>query len=189
MTAQIYTKAGDYGKTDLLSKKSLSKTDLVFEVLGTLDELSGFLGFLHLSKLTDVQKIVLEIQGNLLEIGSFIAGKKMTREDAKYWQENVNRLEKIIDAYDAKNTSLTTFIVPGGCAESGYLHVARSVCRRLERIFVRYFNLHKSPEMKIIESYLNRLSDLLFVLARYVNKKRGYKDITWKPKNTQKPLK
>ena len=180
MKPNIYTGVGDKGNSNLIVKKSLSKSDLVFEVLGTLDELSAFLGFLHLSKISELSKIAIDIQSDLLSIGSFVAGAKLGKNEYDYWIKKVTLTEQRIDYFESKNTVIKNFIIPGGCIESNYLHISRAVSRRLERVFIRYLNLSKRTDIKIIEPYLNRLSDLLFSMSRYSNKKRGYKDYIWK---------
>ncbi len=182
MATKIYTKQGDKGASGLTkNNKKISKTDVVFEVLGTLDELSASLGFLHASKLTEIKTLVLEIQSDLFLIGSYVAGNKITGEMAEAWQKKITKTEQKIDYYEKKNSPLQNFILPGGSLESSYLHLSRAISRRLERIFVRYHNTGRRSDLKVIEEYLNRLSDLLFVMARYSNKKRGTPDLIWKP--------
>lgn len=177
----IYTKAGDKGKSYIAKNKTaLSKSSAVFSVLGTLDELSSTLGFLHTSKIPEIKKITISVQGDLLAIGSIVAGKTLTQDFSKYFYSKITEFENTINIYTQKLPLLKSFIIPGGCVESSYLHLARVVCRRLERIFVKYIHESRRKDLDILERYLNRLSDLLFVMARYTNKKRKYKDIVWK---------
>jgi len=181
MATKIYTKQGDRGASGLPKSKKISKTDLVFEVLGTLDELSASLGFLHSSKISEIKTLALEIQSDLFLIGSFVAGNKIDRGIEIAWNKKIKTFEEKIDFYGSKTSPLKNFILPGGSMESSYLHVSRSLTRRLERIFVRYLNFSKRRDLEVLETYLNRLSDLLFSAARFSNKKRGTPDLIWKP--------
>ncbi|NMB91539.1 cob(I)yrinic acid a,c-diamide adenosyltransferase [candidate division WWE3 bacterium] len=179
---KVYTKQGDNGFT-LLPKisKKISKSDLVFEVLGTFDELGVCLGFLHTARLNDVKKVSIEVQKDLLSLGSLIISQgKISDATRKNWEKRVKELEEVIDYFQAKTDSIQSFILPGGCRESAFLHLSRVTCRRLERLVVRY--IKKKKDMVFVVKYLNRLSDLLFVMARYVNKKLGFKDLIWENK-------
>jgi cob(I)alamin adenosyltransferase len=176
----LYTRQGDKGSSRLAQqKKPISKAAGIFDVLGTTDELSSTLGFLHLSKLSEVRKLVLALQEDLFTLGSILAGKPMTTQLKLYWEIRTTDFEKIITNLNEKMSPLSNFILPGGCIESCYLHMARVVCRRLERVFVKYSTENNRRDLGSIEPYLNRLSDLLFCLARYANKTRKFKDIVW----------
>ena len=181
---KIYTKKGDSGLSFLPKmNKKVSKSNLIFEVLGTFDELEVCLGFLHSARLGDIRKVAVEIQNDLLSLGTILsAGGKISEEKIEFWENRVKELEEIVDYFEEKNDPLETFILPGGCRESGFLHLGRVTCRKLERITVAYLKGEKD-KMFIIK-YLNRLSDLLFVMARYSNKKLGFKDIIWKNKES-----
>lgn len=178
---KIYTKTGDNRESSLLYGQRISKTDLVFDVLGELDELSASLGFVHIFRNKKIVEIVMKVQRELFEIGSIISTKKSQKEILKNWENKVVDLEKEIDYFDSKNDPLHKFILPGGSRLSAHLHLARVICRRLERDFL-YFSEKKgkNTEYKFILIYLNRLSDLLFVMARFSNKKLGIKDVPWK---------
>jgi len=177
----VYTRFGDNGKSSIdRNKNAMDKSSSVFEVLGTLDELTSTLGFLHLSKISDIKKITINIQGDLITLGSIIIGKPFTNELKNACEKKITNFEKLIDIYTAKLPLLKSFILPGGCIESNYLHLSRVVCRRLERVFVKYLRESRRKDLEIISKYFNRLSDLLFVLARYANKKRNYGDTVWK---------
>jgi cob(I)alamin adenosyltransferase len=176
----LYTKTGDQGKSAINNKKQLDKSSVVFDVLGTLDELSSTLGFLHLSTISDIKNIIVNIQNDLLIIGSVIAGRAFTGDLKKSCEKKVFDFERTIDTFTAKLPLLKTFILPGGCIESNYLHLSRVVCRRLERVLVRFIRETGRKDLDVIEKYFNRLSDLLYVMARYSNKKRKFKDIVWK---------
>jgi cob(I)alamin adenosyltransferase len=175
----IYTKTGDGGETSLLGGVRKKKSETVFEVLGTLDELSSLLGFLHLTKIPHISKTIYAIQIDLLTIGSFVAGRKWDKNVQKIFEDKVVLLEKDIDQYDKPNKPLRNFLISGGCMEFCYLHFARAICRRLERRFVDYLKKSGPTNFAVFEKYFNRLADLLFVMARYANAKKGIKDIVW----------
>lgn len=179
---KIYTKKGDSGFSfSPKMNKRLSKSDNFFEVLGTFDELEVCLGFLHSARLDDVRKVAIEVQNDLLSLGTvFSSKKKINDTTVEFWDNRVKELEEVVDYFESKNEPLEKFILPGGCRESGFLHLSRVTCRRLERITVSYLKGQK--DRMFIIKYLNRLSDLLFVMARYSNKKLGFKDIVWENK-------
>ena len=179
---KIYTKKGDLGFTFLPKmRKKLSKTEFIFEILGTFDELEVCLGFLHSAKLSEVRKIAVEVQKDLLSLGSIISSKeKVSRDIKEEWEKRIKELEEVIDYFEAKNDPLKNFILPGGSRESSFLHLARVTCRKLERMVFQY--LRKNKDKVFIGNYLNRLSDLLFVMARYSNKRLGFEDKIWKNK-------
>jgi len=176
---RLYTKKGDLGFTFLPKvNRKLLKSDLVFEVLGTFDELGVCLGFLHSARLNDVKKVAIEVQKDLLSLGSLIISQdKISDEKIKIWEKRIKELEEVIDYFETKNEPLKSFILPGGCRESSFLHLSRVTCRRLERLVVTY--VRRRDDKFFIVKYLNRLSDLLFSMARYINKKLGFKDMIW----------
>ncbi len=178
MQPKIYTKTGDDGKSKTITGKRLPKSDLQFEVLGTIDELNATLGILHLSKKKSVRKLVIDIQNNIFNIGAYLAGSTITAKDRLWLLSVIESMEKNIDNIESKNKPLKYFILPGGSFESSYFHLARTICRRSERILVLIILKHKIPEGVLIQNFLNRLSDYLFVLARYYNN-QGNKDIIW----------
>jgi cob(I)alamin adenosyltransferase len=175
----IYTKVGDSGKTTLINGHIFSKTAKVFEVLGTLDELNASLGILHSYKKPELTKIIQSLQADLFTVGAFFAGKKYLKEDETYVKKRIKEIEMSIDKIEKLNTPLKNFILPGGKPEASYLHLARAIARRLERVYLSYSIVPNAVVIPIIETYFNRLSDYLFVLARYYNQK-GKKDIVWK---------
>lgn len=181
---KIYTGKGDFGLTFLQKmNKRISKTELVFEVLGTFDELGVTLGFLHSARLVDIRKTAIEVQKDLLSLGALVSsGDKVSQELNNKWEKRVKELEEVIDYFETKNDPLENFILPGGCRESSFLHLARVTCRRLERLTFSY--LKKEKDKVFIGKYLNRLADLLFVMARYANKKLGFKDVIWNNKES-----
>lgn len=167
----IYTKTGDDGTTSLYGNQRGSKSDPVFDVLGTLDELNSCLGFLHIYKNDEIVNLVKNIQRDLLLLGSYISGYS---DDLSVWSTKCLLLEENIDKYQERLEELRNFILPGGSMFSSYLNLSRAVCRRLERSLVKY---HSNKEYL---TYVNRLSDLLFVLARYINKLEEMPDSIWK---------
>ncbi len=155
----IYTRTGDGGTTGLFGKTRVSKGDIRIEACGTIDELTSYLGLI-VSKITKNKKeasLLAGIQKDLYQIMAAIAGAKV---DIVYLQERVNIFERSIDFYSSKLPKLNSFILPGGGEISSFLQISRTICRRAERCAVTC----KSPEP--ILKYLNRLSDLLFILAR-----------------------
>lgn len=173
----IYTKIGDNGDTGLYeNEKRFRKSNLIFDVLGTIDELNATLGFLHTSRIKEVTVVIYEVQRDLFSMGAAIAGKDF---NGKYWDEKIEMLEKHIDFLDSKNEPLKKFILPGGSLPSSQLHIARAVCRRLERLLVTYIEENSKKDLEIFQKYINRLSDLLFVLSRFANKTLGVKDLVW----------
>lgn len=175
---QIYTKTGDNGTTGLLNGKRYKKDELVFDVLGTLDELSSVLGYLHLSRKKKLISLVVSFQSDLLEIGSFVSCKEITAADIAKFEDKIKYLESQIDEFDAKNIPLHNFILTGGSEISIHLHHARAVCRRAERLMVALNITVSKDKFAVFVRYLNRLSDFLFVLARYYNNK-GKSDVIW----------
>lgn len=179
---KIYTKTGDIGETSLFGGQRVWKNDLRVDTYGTVDELNALLGFaLSQLKNIEVSDLVKEIQNDLFTIGSDLA-TPLDKDDSKYpvprvEEKLIENLEKKIDYFDGQNPPLKEFILPGGTAGSSLLHYARTVCRRAERKVVA---LSKDVEIGgQIVVYLNRLSDLLFVLARYENYSTGTSDIKW----------
>lgn len=183
MMTKIYTRHGDQGFTSLIypSKPSLSsqpslvrKNDLRIEVLGHLDELNASLGLAN-SFLTDTElkKILNDLQTKLFEMGSELAGflTYQIRESA------TKKLEQAIDFFEEELEPLQNFIYPEGTPAAAFLHLARAVCRRTERCLVALSQKEKlNPELL---KFINRLSDLLFVLARVINKRAKVKEFTW----------
>ncbi|MBI1937358.1 MAG: cob(I)yrinic acid a,c-diamide adenosyltransferase [Ignavibacteriales bacterium] len=179
---KIYTKTGDEGKTSLFGGKRVWKDDLRLHAYGTIDELNSVLGIASGEiKSEELREIIGSIQNDLFTLGSDLAtplGKDTKDFAIPRVDENfIFRLEKFIDNYDNRLPELKNFILPGGTKGASYLHFARTICRRAERETVA---LGKSVDIgdKIV-IYLNRLSDLLFVLARYDNSRNGTPDIHW----------
>jgi len=178
---KIYTKTGDAGETGLPGGARVPKDAVVTEVCGNVDELNTVLG---LSRATgvpdDVDQLLDRIQSQLFDLGAEVARLGAASDSAcRINAADVQRLEQAIDQFDAELPSLRNFILPGGTQEAAHLHFARAVCRRTERSFVRV--LREAPELSPqILIYLNRLSDLLFVLARLANVRAGRTETIWR---------
>jgi cob(I)alamin adenosyltransferase len=172
----IYTKKGDKGKTGLyyLPKgKLISKDSLIIEAIGSIDEVNSWLGLVaccrHKSK---DRNLVIGIQKDLMTINSILAGSKLSFPKTK-----TEFLEKEIVKLEAKLPSLKNFIIPTGGLAASYLHLARAVVRRAERQIIK---LGKTKKLNpAILSYINRLSDLIFLLARKKNLNEGYREESW----------
>jgi cob(I)alamin adenosyltransferase len=179
---KIYTKTGDKGETSLFGGKRVWKDDLRISAYGTVDELNAVLG-VAISELMNKELIVViqSIQNDLFTVGSDLASP-LDKENKNFVIPRVDaniimQLEVLIDKYDSQLPELKNFILPGGLKGSAIIHHARTVCRRAEREVVA---LSKVDEINHeIEVYLNRLSDLLFVLARFENFSNNSADIAW----------
>lgn len=175
----IYTKKGDEGLTDILGGR-VSKNSLRIDVIGSLDELNSFIG-LAASVLSDdcsdIVDILQDIQHDLFDAGADVANN-LNRE-FKITSEETSRLEKYIDSFDKELEPIKFFILPGGTEGAAHLHVARSVCRRVEREVVDY-TIAEASRYGEIRRYCNRLSDLLFTLARVVNARSGVSDTKYR---------
>ncbi|MBU1992152.1 MAG: cob(I)yrinic acid a,c-diamide adenosyltransferase [Patescibacteria group bacterium] len=165
---KIYTKAGDDGETSLCSGEKVRKNDPRVRACGAVDELNCVLGeCLALNKDEEIGGMLVQIQRDLFVIGSHLAEAKIDEEF------DTEVLEEAIDLMEEELPELKDFILPGGFPLAAKIHTARAVCRRAER---EVCNLATTSE---ISQYLNRLSDLLFVLARYTNMKCGNADLKW----------
>jgi len=176
----IYTKTGDKGITSLFSGERVSKSEQIFEILGSLDELNSNLGFSSGVKDKKASGILISIQNDLFYIGSLICNTKAKSVDFEELDKKTLDIEKYIDEIDSKLPKLVNFILPSGIDDAVKTHIARAVCRRVERLLVGYIKAGKSKRFESIAKYLNRLSDLLFILARYINFKSKRSEIIWK---------
>lgn len=172
---KIYTRKGDSGFTSL-GDRSISKDDLLIEAIGTVDELNSVLGFIVSQKVqtAEIEATLTQIQHDLFDLGAELH----VPERITINTEKVSELEKILDKWNATLPPLQEFVLPRGNPKAAACHIARTVCRRAERCMVR---LHRqvtlaNPEML---RYLNRLSDVLFVMARMLAKETGEKEILW----------
>lgn len=180
---KIYTKTGDKGKTSLLGGTRVSKSHERINAYGTIDELNSFLGLVSdLDPEKPRVKLIRNIQSRLFTIGSSLAAETDRAKDFKpdLEENDITELEKAIDSMNVSLPKMKNFIIPGGNQLISSTHIARTVCRRAERLIIK---LSESEDIEeIIIKYLNRLSDYLFVLAR----KQGYdlkvEEIPWRPK-------
>lgn len=168
---KVYTKKGDKGFSSILGGEKSSKSDVVFEVLGSIDELNACLGVVvSFCNNNSVKNVIKKIQNDLFVLGSDVASVNNTKEAfPKIAEKHVVSVEKVIDAVLSGLSVQKNFIIPGGSSSSSFLHLSRSICRRLERRFVDFSKVEKSLN-PVCLSYVNRLSDLFFVLAREENK-------------------
>jgi len=180
---KVYTKTGDQGTTALLGGARVPKSDLRIDAYGTIDELNSFLGLLRDQKINENRTDFLkDIQDRLFTIGADLAtapGKdKVKKPDLL--QEDVELLEHEIDLMESELPMLTAFILPGGHQSVSFCHVARTVCRRGERIVVALASTE--PVSELVIQYLNRLSDYLFVLGRKMAQELDVEEVTWAPR-------
>ena len=173
----IYTKTGDHGETGLFGNQRVAKDDLRIEAYGTVDELNSVLGLLRAEgPPPEIDAWLQEIQSTLFEVGADLATPGGTASLARV-RPGTEALERWIDGMTALLPELRTFILPAGHRESALGHLARTVCRRSERVFWCLRRRDDVPEA--IGVYLNRLSDFLFVLARDANRRRGVAEVPW----------
>lgn len=178
---KIYTRRGDRGKTGLVGKRQVDKDSPRIEAYGTVDETNAVLGVVALTVISArVKDTVRSLQNDLFAVGADLANVS-PEADLRIRQTHWQRLEEWIDGYQKSLTELRNFILPGGSSGAAQLHLARTVCRRAERLLVRAMKTDQgiNPELLV---YLNRLSDLLFVLARYENMEAGGTEEIWSGK-------
>jgi cob(I)alamin adenosyltransferase len=185
MSSKIYTKTGDKGTTSLIGGTKVPKSHLRIEAYGTVDELNSYIGLCRdLLEDANSREILREIQDRLFTIGSSLAcdpvkEPKMKIPDLK--EEDVVLLEKEMDKMNESIQAMRNFILPGGHVTISQLHIARCVCRRAERTCVR-LELEGEAVEQVVMKYLNRLSDYLFVLARYSGWQLKADEVPWKPR-------
>lgn len=179
--AKIHTKGGDDGTTALGGGRRVSKDALRVEVYGTLDELNSFIGnALSCGVDAALAEPLEHIQNDLFYLGAGLSTSEQQRtdsEDTRIERRHIDFLERLIDRLSERLEPLRSFILPGGSESASRLHTARAVCRRAERLVVRL--RHSEPIPPSVVAYLNRLSDALFVMARYENKRLGIPDSRW----------
>lgn len=180
---KIYTKTGDSGITSLLGGIRVPKSDLRIDAYGTIDELNSYMGLVRDQAVnTKRSELLKEIQDRLFTIGADLAtapGKEMVKKPDLH-QKDITLLENEMDLMEETLPALTAFILPGGHQSVSFCHLARTVCRRAERITVELASYEKVSDLVI--QYLNRLSDFLFVLGRTMSQELGSEEITWKPR-------
>jgi cob(I)alamin adenosyltransferase len=172
---KIYTRTGDTGQTALFGGKRVGKDDALIEAYGTVDELNSFVGLARAAwPESPVDGELERIQNDLFDVGAQLAAPgqaRFTGADPK----RIDDLERAIDLAEKELAPLTNFILPGGSLAAAQLHVARTVCRRAERLVVSLGA--EAPAGTVV--YLNRLSDFLFVAARFVNARLATSDVIW----------
>ncbi|MED3623735.1 cob(I)yrinic acid a,c-diamide adenosyltransferase [Neobacillus thermocopriae] len=178
---KIYTKTGDKGTTSLIYGERVAKTDVRVEAYGTCDETNSMIGLAlsHLKKENFqgkeiIEKVYHKIQTNLFHVGAELATPKGKEVKWKLAEADIEEMEKQIDEWDAELPTLTNFILPGGHPAGAAFHVARTIARRAERCAVAI----EEDVNPLVLAFLNRLSDLLFVTARYVNYQLGENEQT-----------
>ena len=185
MAFKIYTKTGDLGKTSLIGGTKVLKSHLRIESYGTVDELNSYIGLVNDHLLDKHSKIILkEIQDRLFTIGSSLACdpvKEPLMKIPDLKEADILLLENEIDKMNETLPEMKSFILPGGNIAVSTVHVARCICRRAERICVHLQQEDIFVDPLVIK-YLNRLSDYLFILARYTGHLLGVEEIPWKPR-------
>jgi cob(I)alamin adenosyltransferase len=180
---KIYTKTGDKGETGLFGGERVPKSALRIDAYGTIDELNAFIGLaVNEVRNTEVKALLEHIQNDLFSVGADLAApenEKTSRLNIKRVKGSIYiHLEKEIDKYEEKLEELRNFILPGGTKGASMLHICRTICRRAERLVTALQGEEKINENILI--YLNRLSDLMFVLSRFENSFSGVPDVKWK---------
>jgi len=179
---KIYTKTGDQGQTSLYGGKRVQKHDLRIESYGTLDELNSYIGLIRdLLINSDQDTLLKQIQITLFDIGSHLAAdpEKTKLKMPQFQDDLIQNLENAIDFMNEVIPPLKSFILPGGHATVSHIHISRTICRKAER---RISMLAQNEEIhSIINPYINRLSDYLFVLARYIAKQNNIEENLWNP--------
>jgi cob(I)alamin adenosyltransferase len=181
---KIYTKQGDKGETSLGGGERVQKDHLRIEVYGTIDELNSAIGVvLSLSPHRIIEKILQEIQNELFVISAELATPLSSKSKLipRIKEEQILKLESYIDELSASLKPLNEFIIPGGATIAANIHLCRTICRRAERLLVRLCREEQMGNLPL--AYLNRLSDLLFVTARFSNLQLGIEEQKWKLSN------
>ena len=182
---RIYTRGGDTGETSLGDGSRVAKLDLRIEAFGTVDELNASLGVVLAGDVPAELRPVLErVQNELFDLGADISVPGGVQGRLRIAQEQVDGLEADCDRLNAPLPELRSFVLPGGTTAAAGLHVARTICRRAERETLRAAEKHELGPLAAV--YLNRLSDLLFILARAANALAGRDEPLWKPGATQR---
>ena len=183
---KIYTRTGDNGTTGLVAGPRRKKHDLRVESYGEVDEANSAIGLArqHLADFPALDRMLMRVQNDLFDLGADLAtpetGRKLDYEPLRIAQAQVDRLEKEIDALNVDLEPLRSFVLPGGTPAAAALHLARTVARRAERRIVALQDSEGETVSAAAVAYINRLSDFLFVAARWVNDK-GRADILWVP--------
>jgi cob(I)alamin adenosyltransferase len=190
---RIYTRTGDGGETALGSGERVSKADLRIEAYGTVDEANSILGVVRLytkdAELATLDDMLGRIQNELFDLGADLCvpdrGQKFEWEPLRILASQAERLESEIDALNESLSPLRSFVLPGGVAAAAFLHQARTVCRRAERLMVALKMVEGEVVGDAAIAYVNRLSDFLFVASRWANATVGDGDVLWVPGKTR----
>jgi cob(I)alamin adenosyltransferase len=180
---KIYTKTGDTGTTSLVGGTRVSKANLRIDAYGTVDELNAWMGVLGDMPVNQHRKALLkEIQDRLFTIGANLASERPSQRKPipDLYEEDIALLENAMDEMDAQLPELRFFVLPGGHPDVSFAHVARTVCRRAERLAVQLAEQEEIEQLLI--RYLNRLSDFLFVLSRAIAHQHQVEEIKWQPR-------
>ena len=162
---KIYTKTGDKGQTSLYDGTRVDKDSIRVESYGTIDELNSYIGLCMHYINEDEKKVLFNIQRDLFYIGAELATKNTEKLNKVVNDDDIKNLENIIDKYMGEAKGLDSFIIPGTSLASAHLHIARTICRRAERIIISLSKVEQINTMLI--KYINRLSDALYAIARY----------------------
>lgn len=182
--SSVYTRGGDKGETSLVSGNRVSKGSSRIDLYGEVDELNSVIGIAYASlvdkKIDEDLELVQQIQSSLFDLGSNLACEVEFQQKYKLPQipsEFIEKIESRIDEMDSVCPKIKYFILPTGDITASYLHLARTVCRRVERKMVEFSSTEKLPVNSL--EYVNRLSDFLFIFSRYVNMKMKVEEVAW----------
>lgn len=181
---KIYTKTGDKGKTSLFDGTRVLKNNLRVETYGTIDELNSMIGILiSLVSLKEIKNFLQTIQKDLLDLGSYFANPQEALSDifAAYLNKRTIEFETTIDAYSVTLPNLTSFVLPGGSNAGAFCHIVRTTTRKTERRIIALAQEQHIDEITI--KYINRLSDLFFMMSRFINANDKAQEIIWIPFN------
>lgn len=182
---KIYTKFGDQGKTRVLQGDALGKHEPVIELIGALDELNSAIGMvISQNPKAKIRDQLVAVQNEIFEWGAVVAGAPASKSKSP-GEDSVVRLEKEIDGWQTQLPKMTHFVLPGGSQAGATLHFVRTICRRTERVCSVVSADSEQSQLVPIQTYLNRLSDWLFVIARYENQVAGMEEVKWKPEARQ----
>jgi cob(I)alamin adenosyltransferase len=177
---KIYTRGGDAGETSLGDGSRVSKLDARIAAFGTVDELNAVVGLVLAGSCPDeIRGVLLRVQNELFDLGADLSVPMEHEARLRVTEEQVDRLEKDCDRFNAELPELKSFVLPGGSAAAAGLHLARTVCRRAERETLVAAGVDTVNPRALV--YLNRLSDLLFILARAANNADGHEEPLWRP--------
>ncbi|MEL6548455.1 MAG: cob(I)yrinic acid a,c-diamide adenosyltransferase [Myxococcota bacterium] len=183
MTFRIYTRTGDDGETALFGGDRVSKDHLRVEAYGTVDELNAALGVARAADSLSVDDELAVIQSTLFEVGADLATPpSVEKRPSELTEQDIAWVEQLIDRCEAELEPLKSFVLPAGSPAGAALHLARTVCRRAERRLVS-LRASEPATSELALQYLNRVGDLLFVLARRANQEAGVGDVPWRPRS------